>query len=194
MQPRLHLARIIKKPKLSRILFICFWENQNWLTLIIYRVISLPFFNSRIVPLGDYEFAQKYNLPIVQVVQTKSGATIADQALEEKGILMNSLEYNGLTSEAAFEKISETLSISCDGEVKTNYRLRDWGISRQRYWGCPIPMIHCQDCGNLPVPIEELPVELPEIDDITSKGLSLSGFTDWQKTSCPKCSKPALLP
>ena len=140
----------------------------------------------------DYEFAQKYNLPIVQVVQTKSGATIADQAVEEKGILMNSLEYNGLTSEAAFEKISETLSISCDGEVKTNYRLRDWGISRQRYWGCPIPMIHCTDCGNLPVPIEELPVELPEIDDITSKGLSLSGFTDWQKTSCPKCSKPAL--
>ena len=112
--------------------------------------------------------------------------------MEEKGILINSLEYNGLTSEAAFEKISETLAMSCDGEVKTNYRLRDWGISRQRYWGCPIPMIHCKDCGNLPVPIEELPVELPEIDDITSKGLSLSGFTDWQKTSCPKCSKPAL--
>jgi len=140
----------------------------------------------------DYEFAQKYNLPIVQVVQTESGATIEDQAIEEKGILINSLEYNGLTSEAAFEKISETLSMSCDGEVKTNYRLRDWGISRQRYWGCPIPMIHCKDCGNLPVPIEELPVELPEIDDITTKGLSLSGFTDWQKTSCPKCSKPAL--
>jgi len=140
----------------------------------------------------DYEFAQKYNLPIVQVVQTESGATIEDQAVEEKGILINSLEYNGLTSEAAFEKISETLSMSCDGEVKTNYRLRDWGISRQRYWGCPIPMIHCKDCGNLPVPIEELPVELPEIDDITTKGLSLSGFTDWQKTSCPKCSKPAL--
>ena len=140
----------------------------------------------------DYEFAQKYNLPIVQVVQTESGATIEDQAVEEKGILINSLEYNGLTSEAAFEKISETLSMSCDGEVKTNYRLRDWGISRQRYWGCPIPMIHCKDCGNLPVPIEELPVELPEIDDITTKGLSLSGFTDWQKTSCPKCSQSAL--
>ena len=101
--------------------------------------------------------------------------------MEEKGILINSLEYNGLTSEAAFEKISETLAMSCDGEVKTNYRLRDWGISRQRYWGCPIPMIHCKDCGNLPVPIEELPVELPEIDDITSKGLSLSGFADWQR-------------
>ena len=139
----------------------------------------------------DYEFAKKYSLPIVQVVQTSSGETIENKAVEEKGILMNSSEYNGLTSDAAFEKISENLAITCDAEVKTNYRLRDWGISRQRYWGCPIPMIHCKDCGNVPVPLKELPVELPEIDDITSKGLSLSGFTEWQKTFCPKCSKPA---
>ncbi|MDB9813561.1 leucine--tRNA ligase [Gammaproteobacteria bacterium] len=140
----------------------------------------------------DYEFAKRYNLPIVQVIQTESSLTIEDQAVEEKGILMNSSEYDGLTSEVAFEKISKTLSMSCDAQVKTNYRLRDWGISRQRYWGCPIPMIHCKDCGNLPVPLEELPVELPEIDDITTKGLSLSGFAEWQKTPCPECSKPAL--
>ena len=140
----------------------------------------------------DYEFAQKYQLPIVQVIQTKSDLTIADQAVEEKGILINSMQYNGLTSEAAFEKISADLPDSCNGRIQTNYRLRDWGISRQRYWGCPIPMIHCQDCGNIAVPIEDLPVELPEINDITSKGLSLSGFIDWQKTTCPKCSKPAL--
>jgi leucyl-tRNA synthetase len=140
----------------------------------------------------DYEFAKKYSLPIVQVVQTESGATIEDQAVEEKGILMNSSQYNGLTSDVAFEEIAKVLADSCNAQVRTNYRLRDWGISRQRYWGCPIPMVHCEDCGNVPVPLEELPVELPEINDITSKGLSLSGFTEWQQTSCPKCSKPAL--
>jgi leucyl-tRNA synthetase len=140
----------------------------------------------------DYEFAKKYSLPIVQVVQTESGATIEDRAVEEKGILMNSSQYNGLTSDVAFEEIAKVLADSCNAQVRTNYRLRDWGISRQRYWGCPIPMVHCEDCGNVPVPLEELPVELPEINDITSKGLSLSGFTEWQQTSCPKCSKPAL--
>ena len=140
----------------------------------------------------DYEFAKKYSLPIVQVVQTESGATIEDRAVEEKGILMNSSQYNGLTSDVAFEEIAKVLADSCNAQIRTNYRLRDWGISRQRYWGCPIPMVHCEDCGNVPVPLEELPVELPEINDITSKGLSLSGFTEWQQTSCPKCSKPAL--
>ena len=83
----------------------------------------------------DYEFAQKYQLPIVQVIQTKSDLTIADQAVEEKGILINSMQYNGLTSEAAFEKISADLPDSCNGRIQTNYRLRDWGISRRRYWG-----------------------------------------------------------
>jgi len=140
----------------------------------------------------DYEFAKKYQLPIVQVVQVKSDLTIADQAVEEKGILINSMQYNGLTSEAAFEKISADLPDSCNARIQTNYRLRDWGISRQRYWGCPIPMIHCADCGNIAVPIEDLPIELPEINEITSKGLSLSGFKDWQKTTCPRCSKSAL--
>ena len=140
----------------------------------------------------DYEFAKKYQLPIVQVVQVKSNLTIADQAVEEKGILINSMQYNGLTSEAAFEKISADLPDSCNARIQTNYRLRDWGISRQRYWGCPIPMIHCADCGNIAVPIEDLPIELPEINEITSKGLSLSGFKDWQKTTCPRCSKSAL--
>jgi len=140
----------------------------------------------------DYEFAQKYQLPILQVIQTEPPLTIVDQAIQEKGVLINSMQYDGLTSEAAFEKISADLVISCDAKIQTNYRLRDWGISRQRYWGCPIPMVHCKDCGNVPVPVEDLPVELPEINEITSKGLSLSGFTDWQKTTCPTCSQPAL--
>ena len=106
----------------------------------------------------DYEFAKKYQLPIVQVVQVKSDLTIADQAVEEKGILINSMQYNGLTSEAAFEKISADLPDSCNARIQTNYRLRDWGISRQRYWGCPIPMIHCADCGNIAVPGGGCPV------------------------------------
>ena len=139
----------------------------------------------------DYEFAKKYKLPIVQVIQTPSNANIQEQAIEEKGILVNSLSYNGMTSEDAFEKISEDLSHSCNAQIETNYRLRDWGISRQRYWGCPIPIIHCEDCGHVPVPEDELPVELPEINDITSKGLSLSGFKKWQKTICPNCNKAA---
>jgi leucyl-tRNA synthetase len=139
----------------------------------------------------DYEFAKKYKLPIVQVIQTPSNANIQEQAIEEKGILVNSLSYNGMTSEDAFEKISEDLSHSCNAQIETNYRLRDWGISRQRYWGCPIPIIHCEDCGQVPVPEDELPVELPEINDITSKGLSLSGFKKWQKTICPNCNKAA---
>ena len=139
----------------------------------------------------DYEFAKKYELPIIQVIQTESKATITEQAVEEKGILINSLSYDGMTSQDAFKKIAKDLSESCKAEVQTNYRLRDWGISRQRYWGCPIPIIHCLDCGHVPVPEEDLPVELPEINDITSKGLSLSSFEEWQKTICPKCKKPA---
>jgi leucyl-tRNA synthetase len=139
----------------------------------------------------DYEFAKKYNLPIVQVIQTPTNANIDEQAIEEKGILINSLSYDGMTSDDAFTKIAGDLSDSSNAEIQTNYRLRDWGISRQRYWGCPIPIIHCEDCGHVPVPEDELPVELPEINDITSKGLSLSGFKEWQKTTCPNCKKSA---
>jgi leucyl-tRNA synthetase len=139
----------------------------------------------------DYEFAKKYKLPILQVIKNESNQSIEEQALEEKGVLMNSSKYDGLKSEEAFIKISKDLSELCDAEVQTNFRLRDWGISRQRYWGCPIPIIHCEDCGHLPVPEKDLPVELPEIDENTSRGMSLTGFTEWQKTKCPKCSKPA---
>lgn len=139
----------------------------------------------------DYEFAQKYKLPIIQVIKSEFNQSIDEQAIEEKGILINSSKYDGLTSDEAFTKISKDLSDLCDAEVQTNFRLRDWGISRQRYWGCPIPIIHCEDCGHLPVPEEDLPIELPEIDENTSRGMSLTGFKEWQKTQCPKCSKSA---
>ena len=139
----------------------------------------------------DYEFAKKYEIPILQVIKTKDNRTIEKEAIEEKGILINSSSYNDLSSDEAFEKIAKDLSRTCDAEIQTNYRLRDWGISRQRYWGCPIPIVHCDDCGHIPVNEKDLPIELPEIDDITSKGLSLKGFKEWQKTNCPNCSKPA---
>jgi len=140
----------------------------------------------------DYEFAKKYKLPILQVIKTDLNQTIQNQAIEEEGILINSSKYDGMHSDEAFIKISKDLEEKNNGEVQTNFRLRDWGISRQRYWGCPIPIIHCEECGHVPVSEKDLPVKLPEIEENTSRGMSLSGFDEWRKTQCPNCSKDAL--
>jgi leucyl-tRNA synthetase len=140
----------------------------------------------------DYEFAKKYDLPVLQVVETELNQNVNSEALEEKGLLINSGEYNGLNFDEAFIKISEYLEAKNNAEVQTNFRLRDWGISRQRYWGCPIPIIHCDECGHVPVAEKDLPVELPEIDENTSRGMSLGGFNEWKKTFCPNCNKEAV--
>ncbi len=137
----------------------------------------------------DWEFARKYGLEINQVIDDGSDQSIKDGAIENQGVLINSDEFDGLSSDEAFEKISKKLAKTNNGKIKINYRLRDWGISRQRYWGCPIPIINCNNCGPVRVPEKDLPVELPDIEDISTKGMSLNQFKDWQKVDCPLCGK-----
>ena len=140
----------------------------------------------------DWEFASKYNLKITQVIADESkDIDISRSAFEEKGVLINSEKFDGLDFENAFDEISKILNANANGKVETNFKLRDWGISRQRYWGCPIPVIHCEDCGIVTVPESDLPVELPKIENISTRGLNLNSFTDWKETTCPKCKNPA---
>lgn len=135
----------------------------------------------------DYDFAKRFNLEIKQVIAPK---TQQDSTLPftEKGVLVNSGEFTGLDSDTAILKMIEKLESRNLGNKKINYRLRDWSVSRQRYWGCPIPMIHCSHCGTVPVPYEDLPVKLPYNVDWTPKGTSpLDAIDDYMNCTCPKC-------
>ncbi|AOF89158.1 leucine--tRNA ligase [Sinorhizobium sp. RAC02] len=148
----------------------------------------------------DLDFARKYDLPVVPVVMPKDGdaATFAigDEAYVGDGVMINSRFLDGLGTEEAFEEVAKRLSAATlgnapQGERKVNFRLRDWGISRQRYWGCPIPVIHCDDCGVVPVPKADLPVKLP--DDVTfdKPGNPLDRHPTWRHVACPHCGKDA---
>jgi leucyl-tRNA synthetase len=112
-------------------------------------------------------------------------------AFTEYGVLKNSGQFDGLSSEQAFDTIADWLIEQGKGERQTNYRLRDWGISRQRYWGCPIPVIYCDDCGTVPVPAEDLPVVLPEDVELDGASSPLLHHPDFQHVDCPSCGKPA---
>ncbi|SHH43859.1 leucyl-tRNA synthetase [Anaerosphaera aminiphila DSM 21120] len=141
----------------------------------------------------DYEFAKKFNLEIVPVIE---GGDISKEAYTDtdSGIMINSGFLNGLQVKEAIEKTIEYLEKNNLGYKKVNFKLRDWVFSRQRYWGEPIPLIHCDDCGWVPVPEDELPVVLPEVDNYepTDDGESpLSKITSWVNTTCPHCGKPA---
>ena len=199
-------------------------------------VMAVPAHDER-----DWEFAQKYDLPIrmvivsedvaealrevgrdlsthadpmaaalgehpaVDVVETSEAVRIVEAfeqciaeegAYTEHGILVNSGEYDGLTFDEAFEALAVRLERENKGARRVNFRLRDWGVSRQRYWGCPIPVIHCADCGAVPVPEDQLPVVLPEdVADVYSNGggvLSpIKSDPAWRKTTCPQCGKSA---
>ena len=147
-------------------------------------VMSVPAHDQR-----DYEFAKKYNIPIIDVISDISGyVDTSNEAYVEKGVLINSGEFTGLDFDEAFQAISKKLSNISMGEEKTNYRLRDWGVSRQRYWGCPIPIINCAKCGAVPENIDMLPVRLPENVAIDGGGSPLKKMTSFVNTSCPKCS------
>ena len=138
----------------------------------------------------DYDFAKKYNLPIIRVLKGEEGKD--DLPFTEYGTLVNSGEFDGLNSKDAINKILEKLESLGLGNKKVNYRLRDWSVSRQRYWGCPIPIIHCDKCGAVPVPEKDLPVELPYNVDWSPKGTSpLAGIDEYMNTTCPICGGKA---
>ncbi|MCK5757860.1 MAG: leucine--tRNA ligase [Clostridiales bacterium] len=141
----------------------------------------------------DYEFAKKFGLPIVEVVD---GGDISGQAFTdiENGIMINSGIIDGLNVKDAKKKITEFLNEKGIGEFKINYKLRDWVFSRQRYWGEPIPLVYCDDCGWVAIPETELPLKLPDVEhyEPTDTGESpLANITDWVNTTCPTCGKAA---
>ena len=143
----------------------------------------------------DYEFATTFDLPIIQVVAPPDGAEMpAGQAFAVDGTAMNSGEFDGMTTADFKEKIVADLEAKGAGESTVRYKLRDWVFSRQRYWGEPIPIVHCGACGAVPVPVEELPLLLPEVDryEPTGTGESpLAGVDEWVNTTCPKCGGAA---
>ncbi len=151
-------------------------------------VMSVPAHDQR-----DYEFAKKYGLPIKQVIALidNQAVDLDTKAFTEKGQLVNSGEFDGLTSEQAMARIPETLEQLGKGKKRIQYRLRDWGVSRQRYWGTPIPIINCSNCGSVPVPEDELPVKLPEDVVITGAGSPLKKMPEFYQCRCPQCGGEA---
>ena len=150
-------------------------------------VMSVPAHDQR-----DFEFAQKYTIPMLEVVKPKEGEHVASEsAFTDKGVLCNSGEFNGLNFEQAFEAIAEKLELENLGEKQNNYRLRDWGVSRQRYWGCPIPIINCAKCGSVAVPEKNLPIILPENVAFDGVGSPIKKMPEFYETTCPTCGGKA---
>lgn len=145
----------------------------------------------------DFEFARKYDIEIIPVIRPADGpvpeAKTMDVAFSEDGIQCNSGEFDGLPTAEALPRMARWFEERGWGKREVNFRLRDWLLSRQRYWGAPIPIVYCDDCGMVPVPEEELPLELPldlKVDEGTRNPLTKSD--SWRKTACPRCGKPAL--
>lgn len=146
-------------------------------------VMAVPAHDER-----DFEFANKYNLPIKVVIQQSDNDVLP---MTEHGVLFNSAQFNGLNFEASSDAISSALNAKNLGKKRTQFRLRDWGISRQRYWGCPIPIVHCEKCGEVPVPAEQLPVALPENVVMDGVGSPIKKDPNFYETTCPTCGGKA---
>ncbi|WP_284945222.1 leucine--tRNA ligase [Acidisoma cladoniae] len=140
----------------------------------------------------DWDFATAYGLPILPVVRPAQGALPPDEAYTGPGTLMNSDFLDGLDVDAGKRAAIDRLAAMRWGESETNWRLRDWGVSRQRYWGCPIPIIHCDACGPVPVPVDQLPVVLPEDVTFDIPGNPLDHHPTWKHVDCPRCGTPAV--
>lgn len=152
-------------------------------------VMAVPAHDER-----DFEFAHKYGLPMRSVVRPADGSALPEPlgaAYTECGILFNSGEFDGLDYQGAFDRMAEVLQAKGLGQPRTQYRLRDWGISRQRYWGCPIPIVHCPSCGDVPVPEDQLPVVLPENVVPDGAGSPLAKMPEFYQTTCPCCGGDA---
>ena len=150
-------------------------------------IMAVPAHDTR-----DWEFAKKFNLPIIEVL--KSEVDVQTQAWTEDGVHVNSEFLDGLNKADAIAKMLEFLEEKKIGRKAINYKLRDWVFSRQRYWGEPIPLVHCPDCGTVPVPEEELPLKLPEVKSYQPTGTGespLAAIDSWVNCKCPKCGKPA---
>ena len=151
----------------------------------------------------DFEFASKYGLPKKQVIALKHPKNDDERSYDpdrwqdwygdksRETELVNSAEFDGLDFQGAFEALAERFERKAQGQRRVNYRLRDWGVSRQRYWGCPIPVIYCDKCGAVPVPEDQLPVILPEDVTLNGTGSPLKADLEWRKTTCPDCGGAA---
>ena len=151
-------------------------------------VMSVPAHDQR-----DYEFAQAYSLPMKQVIAPAKGDAhdLSESAFTAKGVLVDSAQFTGLSSADAFDAIATHLAAENKGERQVNYRLRDWGVSRQRYWGTPIPIINCPDCGAVAVPEADLPVRLPEDVVVDGSGSPIKSMPEFYEVDCPSCGKAA---
>ncbi|MDR1647836.1 MAG: leucine--tRNA ligase [Zoogloeaceae bacterium] len=154
-------------------------------------VMAVPAHDER-----DFAFAQKYALPIRQVIAAEGEQFSLEHwqdwyADKTRAFCVHSGKYDGLNHAAAVDAIAADLEAQGLGEKKTQFRLRDWGISRQRYWGCPIPILHCEHCGDVPVPDDQLPVRLPEAVTLTGAGSPLARMPEFYATTCPRCGKAA---
>lgn len=146
-------------------------------------VMAVPAHDER-----DFEFAGKYHLPVKAVIKHSETDALP---MTEHGILFDSKEFDGLDFDGASAAIAAALSSKNLGKRRTQYRLRDWGVSRQRYWGCPIPIVHCQNCGEVPVPAEQLPVVLPEDVVMDGVGSPIKKDSNFYETTCPTCGGEA---
>jgi len=156
-------------------------------------VVGVPAHDKR-----DFEFAQKFKLPVISVIESEDGnreeIDSIDKVYEGEGLVFNSEFLDGLSTQEARVKVGGYIKEKSIGDVVVRYHLRDWIFSRQRYWGEPIPVVHCDKCGTVPLPEEELPLELPEVESYepTDTGESpLANITQWVNTKCPKCGGPA---